>query len=59
MYPEGVHPSATRTEAPALGTLPDRALCISSPDYSPVSFLTSFNKVVNVRKCFPEFSEPL
>ena len=52
-----VHPSSTGSEAPALGTLPDLALCISSSGCSSVSFIISFNKLVNISKYVPEFCE--
>ena len=50
-----MHPSAAGTEAPALGTLPDLSLSVSSS----VAFIVSFNKLVIVSDCFPEFCEPL
>ena len=39
------------------GTLPDLAPCISSSGCSSVSFISSFNNLVKVSRCFPEFSE--
>lgn len=53
------HPNFTGTEAPAPGTLPDLSSCVSSLDFSSVSFITSFSKIANVSKCCPEFCEPL
>ena len=46
-------PQLQGTEVPVLGTLPH--LCISSSGYSCVPFITSFNKLVSIRKSFPEF----
>jgi hypothetical protein len=40
--------------APALGTLPDFAPCISSSDYLFASFIL-YNELVNVRKHYLEF----
>lgn len=42
------HPKCTGTETPVVGILPDLALCVSSYGYSFVSFITSFNKLVNL-----------
>ena len=41
-------PNSTGTEAPALWTLPDLILCIPSSGSSSVSFIRSFNKLVNI-----------
>lgn len=43
-----IHPNCTGTEVSALRTLPDLALCISSFGYSSISFIMSFNKLVNI-----------
>ena len=50
-----IHPNSTGTEAPVLRTLSHISLCISSSGRSSVSF----NKLVNISKCFPEFFELL
>ena len=52
------HSNSKGTETPALGTLPDLALCISLSGCSSVAFIF-FNKLVNVSKCFPKFCELL
>ena len=46
-------------EASVLGKIPGLTLSISSSDCSPVSFIISINKLVNVNNCFPEFCELL
>lgn len=43
-----MYPNTTGTEAPALGTLPDLTLCMCLSDWSSVSFIMSFNKLVNI-----------
>ena len=53
------HPNFTGAEAPALRALPDLALHTSSSGCSSVSFIISFNELVDGSKCFPEFCEPL
>lgn len=40
------------TEDPALGILPDLALCISSSDWFSCMLYISFNKLVNVSEVF-------
>lgn len=52
-------PSSTRTKASVLGTFPDLVLCSSSFGRAAVSFIISFNKLVNLRKYFLEFCGPL
>ena len=54
-----MHPDSMGAEAPVLRTFPDLALCISSSGCSSVSFITSFDKLVNISNCFPKFCEPL
>lgn len=49
----------TGTEAPALGTLPDLVLRISSSGWSLVSFIICFSTLTNTSDCFPELCEPL
>lgn len=44
------HPNSIGTEAPALWTLPDLIPRISSSGCSSVSFIVTFNKLVNGRK---------
>ena len=43
-----MHHSSTGAEAPVLGPLLDLTLCISSSGCSSVSFIISFNKLVNI-----------
>ena len=45
-------PNSTETETPARGTLSGPCPCTSSSDCSSVSFITFFNKLVNIKKCF-------
>ena len=56
---EGGTPQCHRAEAPVLETFPDLILCVSSSGCSSVSFVITFNKLLKVSKCFPEFCEPL
>ena len=45
------HASSMGTEVPVLRTLPDLGLHISSSGCSSVSFIISFNTLVNISKC--------
>ena len=45
------HASSMRTEVPVLRTLPGLGLHISSSGCSSVSFIISFNTLVNISKC--------
>lgn len=42
------HPNATGTEDPVFRTLPDLAQCFFSSDFSSISFIIFFNKLVNL-----------
>ena len=42
------HPNSTVTEAPALGALSDLASCVSSSGCSSVSFIISFNELLDI-----------
>lgn len=53
------HPDSTRTEAPALGTLPDLALCSPSSGRSPGSFVIPFTTNWDSEVSLPESREPL
>lgn len=55
LYWEDDAPQLHGTEAPALRSLLDHALCISSS----VSSIMSFNKLLNKSKCSPRFCEPM
>lgn len=59
MYQEGDTVNSTGTEAPVLGTLSDLVQYMSLSGCFSVSFITSFTKLVNVSKSFPEFWELL
>ena len=48
-------PHFTGTEAPALRNLPNLTLYILSTGALSLGFTTTFNKLVNSSKCFPEF----
>ena len=47
-YQEGDAPQLHGDETPVLRTLPDLDLCVSSSGCSSVSFIISFNKLINV-----------
>ena len=46
--PGGDVPQLHGDEMPVLRTLSDLTLCVSSADCSSVSFIISFNKLINV-----------
>ena len=52
-------PSPQGIEILAHRILPGLSLCVSSSGRSSVFFIISFNKLVNVSKCFPVFCELL
>ena len=53
-----MHPNSMGTEAPVLGTLLDLVLWISSFGCSFVSFIISFNKLVNISVSLSSVSHP-
>ena len=59
MFWEGGAPQLTKTEAPALRTLPNLALCLFhlTVHLYPLPSRLLYEKPVNIRKGFPEFCE--
>lgn len=54
-----MYPNSMGTQTPALEVLPDLALCSSPAACPSVSFIMSFNELVNRRRRSPGFCELL